>query len=112
MIGLWQTKKWGLSAYSTLVLINQIVLITKDEWNILILMIQGIIILIGLYHLHPETRPTYYKVALYLKKKAWAFIVAYMMGIHNAYKEVQDDPEEIIYTIDDIEEEKDSSPKD
>ncbi|MEM6736598.1 MAG: hypothetical protein AAF620_11070 [Bacteroidota bacterium] len=70
MIGLWRTKKWGLYAYSTLVLINQIVLITKGELNILILIIQGIIILIGLYHLHPETRPTYLQVALYLKRKA------------------------------------------
>ncbi|GAB2793764.1 hypothetical protein GCM10027275_43400 [Rhabdobacter roseus] len=112
MVGLWRTKKWGLYIYSVLVLINQIVLITKEEWNVLILIVQGIIILIALYHLQPSTRPTYNQVALYLKRKAWAIIVAYMVGIHNFYREEQKDPIEIVYTIDNIEEQENAEPED
>ncbi|TRX47049.1 hypothetical protein FNH22_30605 [Fulvivirga sp. M361] len=104
MIGLWRTKKWGLYAYSVLVSINQIVLITKGQWNILILFVHVIIILIASYHLQPATRPTYHQVALYLKRKAWAIIVAYMIGIHNPYRELEDDPDTIVYTIEDDEE--------
>lgn len=112
MIGLWRTKKWGLYAYSALTLINQIVLITKGEWNILILVVQGIIILIALYYLQPGIRPTYYQVGLYLKRKTWAIIVAYMVGIHNFYKEEQKDPEDIVYTIDNIEKQENGEPED
>lgn len=112
MIGLWRTKKWGLYAYSALVILNQIVLITKSEWNVLILIVQGIVFLIALYHLQPSTRPTYNQVALYLKRKTWAIIVAYMVGIHNFYKEEQKDPEEIVYTIDNIEEQENGEPED
>ncbi len=112
MIGLWRKKKWGLYAYSILVLINQIVLITKGEWNFYVLIVQGTVISIALYHLLPSTRPTFHRVALYLKRKAWALIVAYMLGIHNPYRELEDDPDTVVVTIVDIEEQEDSSPKD
>jgi hypothetical protein len=36
MVELLRSKKWGLYIYSALVLITQIVLITKEEWNVLI----------------------------------------------------------------------------
>lgn len=112
MVGLWRTRKWGLYSYSILVLLNQIVLIAKGEWNFYVLIIQLTIVLISLYHLQPETRPTFHQVALYLKTKAWAIIVAYMLGIHNPYRELEDDSETIVYTIEDDEEQEDSSPKD
>lgn len=112
MIGLWRTKKWALYAYAALVLINQIVLIAYAEWNALVLIIQAIIILIVLFHLQPGTRPKYYQVALYLKRKAWTIIVAYMVGIHNFYKEEQKTPEDIVYTIDNSEEQENGEPKD
>lgn len=112
IIGLWRTKKWGLYTFSALVLINQIVLITKGEWNVLISVVQAIIILVAIYHLQPNTRPAYHQVALYLKRKTWAIIVAYMVGIHNFYKEEQKDPEEIVYIIDNIEEQEDCEPED
>ncbi|CAD5267000.1 MULTISPECIES: fungal transcription factor regulatory middle homology region domain-containing protein [unclassified Imperialibacter] len=111
MIGLWSSKKWGLYTYSALVLVNQVVLAAKGEWNALVLIVQTLVILIILYHLHPETRPTYVQVAMYVKRKVWAVIVAYMIGIHNPYREVHDDPEEIVYTIDDTEEQEDSAPR-
>ena len=112
MIGFWRTRKWGLYAYSILVLMNQIVLITKGEWNLYVLIIQGAIILIALYHLQPEAKPTFHQVGLYLKRKAWAIIVAYMLGIHNPYRDLEDDAETIVYTIHDDEKQEDSSPKD
>jgi hypothetical protein len=112
MIGLWRTRKWGLYTYSILVLVNQSVLITKGEWNLYVLIVQVTIILIALYHLQPKTKPTFHQVALYLKRKALAIIVAYMLGIHNPYRDLEDDTETIVYTIDDDEEQEDSSPKD
>jgi len=112
MVGLWQTKKWGLYAYTMLIILNQLVLITKGQWHVLTLVVQAIIVLIGLYHLHPDTKPAYRKVVLYLKRKAWAYTVAYMIGIHNPYREVEEDQDEIVYTIEDIDEQEDSAPKD
>ena len=112
MIGLWRTKLWGLYTYIALVLVNQIVLIAKGEWHIVVLPVQVIIILIGLYHLHPEARAPYHRVALYLKRKAWAYIVAYMVGIHNPYRELEDDSETIVYTIKSDQIYEDSAPKD
>ena len=112
MVALWRSKKWGLYIYSALVLINQIVLITKEEWNIIILIFQAIVILIVLYHFQPNARTRFKQVALYVKRKTWAIIVAYMIGIHNFYKEEQEDPEEIVYTIDNIEEQENGEPKD
>ncbi len=47
----------------------------------------------------------------YLKRKIWIVIVAYMVGIHNFYKEEEKSPDEIILTIDDNEKQEDSSPK-
>jgi hypothetical protein len=35
-----------------------------------------------------------------------------MIGIHNFYKEEQKDPEDIVYTIDNIEEQENREPKD
>jgi hypothetical protein len=112
MIGLWRNKKWALYSFSTLVLINQVVLITKGEWNVLILIVQGIIILIALYHLHPNSKPVFHQIILWLKRKTWAITVAYMVGVHNFYREEQKDSEEIVYTIDNIEEQESGESED
>ena len=111
MIGLWRTKKWGLYSYLVLVLINQIVLITKGEWNLYVLIVQGTIISIALYHILPTTKPIFHQFVLKLQRKAWAIIVAYMLGIHNPYRDLEDDPDTVVVTIVDIEEQEDSSPK-
>ena len=112
MIGLWHTKRWGLYGYTLLVVINQIVLATKGEWNMSVLIVQVAIVLIVLYHLQPASRPTFHQVALYMKRKAWALIVAYMLGIHNPYRNLEDDQETITVKIVEIEDQEDSAPKD
>lgn len=52
------------------------------------------------------------KIFYYLKRKTWIIIVAYMVGIHNFYKEEDKTPDEVILTIDDTEVQEDSAPKD
>lgn len=47
-----------------------------------------------------------------LKKFLWTIIVAYMVGIHNFYKQDDKTPEDIVIKIEDIETQEDSSPKD
>ena len=42
----------------------------------------------------------------------WTIIVAYMIGIHNFYREEQKDPDDIIYTIENIEEQENGKPED
>ena len=41
MIGLWQSKRWGVYAYASLVLVNQVVLFSKGQWNLFVLITQG-----------------------------------------------------------------------
>lgn len=48
----------------------------------------------------------------YLRKKIWALIVAYMVGIHNFYKGEDKMPDDIVLTIEDDQPEEDSAPKD
>ncbi len=52
------------------------------------------------------------KIFYYLKRKVWIIIVAYMVGIHNFYKEEDKTPDEVILTIDDTEVQEDGAPKD
>lgn len=42
----------------------------------------------------------------------WAFIVAYMLGIHNFYKGEDKAPDNIIYKIEHNEVQEDGTPKD
>lgn len=46
-----------------------------------------------------------------LKKMLWAVIVAYMLGIHNVYKEVEENPKDVVYHVEDIEAQEDDEPK-
>ncbi len=48
----------------------------------------------------------------YFRKLAWALIVAFMVGVHNFYKQDMDSPESIVSHIEINSEEEDSSPKD
>ncbi|MBN3520782.1 hypothetical protein JYB62_12310 [Algoriphagus lutimaris] len=47
-----------------------------------------------------------------LRSIVWALIVAFMVGVHNFYKQEMDSPNSIISQIEIYAEEGDSSPKD
>lgn len=47
-----------------------------------------------------------------LRRLLWALIVAFMVGIHNFYKQEMDSPDSIVSSIRLDEEQDDSSPKD
>ncbi|SIN98396.1 hypothetical protein [Algoriphagus halophilus] len=47
-----------------------------------------------------------------LRRIVWALIVAFMVGVHNFYKQEMDSPDTIISQIEIDAEEEDSSPKD
>jgi len=85
MIGLWFTKKWAIYTYICLVVLNQIVLITMGKWNILILIIQGIIVAVALLYLDSKIKSISHQLVRYVRRQIWAIIVAYMVGIHNFY---------------------------
>ncbi len=48
----------------------------------------------------------------YLRKLTWAMIVAFMVGVHNFYKQEMDSPDSIVSQIKMDEEENDAAPKD
>jgi hypothetical protein len=52
MIGLWQMKKWAAYLYTGFTLVNQIILLTMGSWNILALILPGIVIGIALSHVN------------------------------------------------------------
>jgi len=55
MIGLWKMKKWGVFAYTALVIINQVILFTMGVWNPLALLLPAIVIGIAFAHLSKMT---------------------------------------------------------
>ena len=46
-----------------------------------------------------------------IKKIVWIVVVAYMLGIHNVYKEEEKNPDDIIITVEEHEAQEDSAPK-
>lgn len=52
------------------------------------------------------------KVFIFFRKISWALIVAFMLGVHNFYKQEMDSPDTIVSAIEIDAEEEDSSPKD
>lgn len=52
------------------------------------------------------------QILRYSRRLMWALIVAFMVGIHNFYKQEMDSPDSIVYSIQLDEEAEDSSPKD
>ena len=111
MISLWYVKKWGLYLFFILVAINQIVLLINGEWRFIILLIHVFILSIISYHFLTGFRLNFQDAMRYLKRQVWAIIVAYMIGIHNFYKEEEKMPDDIVIKIEDIEEQEDTAPK-
>lgn len=112
MIGLWFTKKWAIYAYTCLVTVNQIVLITMNRWNIFTLAIQVIIVAVLLFHFEPKVKFLSRQLIRYLKRQIWAIIIAYMVGVHNFYREENKTPEDIVFTIENNKKQEDDTPKD
>ncbi|WP_035091036.1 hypothetical protein [Aquimarina macrocephali] len=52
MLGLWKMKKWAAYMYTGFVALNQIVLLAMGVWNIMALIIPGIVIGIALAHIN------------------------------------------------------------
>jgi hypothetical protein len=51
------------------------------------------------------------KLFRYLRKLSWALIVAFMVGVHNFYKQDMESPDSIVSHIEVEAEEEDSAPK-
>lgn len=54
----------------------------------------------------------FHQLIRYVRRKIWAIIVAYIVGIHNFYKEEDKTPDDIVITIEDNDAQEDSAPKD
>ena len=52
------------------------------------------------------------KILRPLRRLIWALIVAFMVGVHNFYKQEMDSPDSIVSSIQLDEEQDDSAPKD
>jgi hypothetical protein len=51
MVGLWNMKRWAVFSYTGFVALNQLVLLVMGVWNVLALVIPGIVIAIAFMHL-------------------------------------------------------------
>jgi hypothetical protein len=47
MVGLWMMKKWAVIAYTMMIVINQVVMLAMGVWNVMAIIIPGIVIAIG-----------------------------------------------------------------
>jgi len=112
MIGLWFTRKWAIYAYIVLTGIIQLVLISTGNWMLPVLFAHIAVVFTILISLNDFFKSVANQCLRYLKRQAWAVIVAYMVGIHNFYKQDNKTPEDIVIKIEDIEEQEDNSPKD
>ncbi|MBN7809426.1 hypothetical protein J0A68_00575 [Algoriphagus sp. H41] len=54
----------------------------------------------------------FFKLFRPFRRLVWALIVAFMVGVHNFYKQEMDSPDSIVSSIQLDEEEEDASPKD
>jgi len=54
----------------------------------------------------------FYQILKYIRRTAWALLVAYMVGWHNVYKQVDRMPDDIVLTIEVDEVQEDNAPKD
>ena len=111
MIGLWFIKRWAIYSYVCLVVLNQVVLITTNEWHILTLVTQGIIIIVILLNLEPNAKSLSHQLIRYVRRQIWAIIVAYMVGIHNFYREEDKVPEDIVFTVEENEKQENDTSK-
>ncbi|RYU96487.1 hypothetical protein [Emticicia agri] len=53
--GFWTMKKWGVYAYTVLVLANQVVLLSTGLWSLFSILIPAIVIGVGFTHLKKMT---------------------------------------------------------
>ena len=57
----------------------------------------------------------FFKVGIQVRRTIWAFVVAYMLGIHNFYRAEERAPDDMvktIYTIEHNEVQEDGTPND
>lgn len=54
----------------------------------------------------------FHPIVRYLRRIMWSLIVAFMVGVHNFYKQEMDSPDSIVSSIQMDEEQDDSSTKD
>lgn len=54
----------------------------------------------------------FYRLIGYIRRKIWAIIVAYMLGMHNFYKGEDKTADNIVITIEHNEVHEDGTPKD
>ncbi len=54
----------------------------------------------------------FYQLIRCVRRKIWAIIVAYMLGMHNFYKGEDKTPDDIVITIELNEVQEDGTPKD
>jgi hypothetical protein len=54
----------------------------------------------------------FFKILSPIRHLMWALIVAFMVGVHNFYKQEMDSPDSIVSSIEIDSEEEDASPKD
>lgn len=57
-------------------------------------------------------KSVFYQLTRYVRRKIWALIVAYMLGMHNFYKGEDKTPDDITITIELNEVQENGSPKD
>lgn len=54
----------------------------------------------------------FYQLIRWLRRKTWAIIVAYMLGLHNFYKGEDKTSDDIVITIEHNQVQEDGTPKD
>ncbi|MDG1277023.1 MAG: hypothetical protein P8O16_07060 [Algoriphagus sp.] len=54
----------------------------------------------------------FFKIFRPIRQLLWALIVAFMVGVHNFYKQEMDSPDSIVSSIEIDAEDEDSAPKD
>ena len=55
MIGLWMMKKWAAYTYTGFVVLNQIVMLAMGVWNIMALLLPGIVIFFSIKNVSKMT---------------------------------------------------------
>ena len=51
MVGLWKMRRWAVFTYTGFVALNQIVMMAMGVWNVLVLLLPGIVVAIACTHL-------------------------------------------------------------
>ena len=54
----------------------------------------------------------FYRIVKYIRRTIWAITVAFMLGLHNVYKQEHKTPDDIVITVEEDQEQKDNAPRD